>query len=241
MVWDPTEAAPSDTSSTDNSKSGIRQAWDEWTSRPENNAALLQFGIAMLQPRAPGQSGIGQFANAIGEAGQASERNIAAQQAEAQQGFEQGIKSQEAAARTTTAKAYADQVKAAAGGKDKTGLQGLLRQQADFRRWLAKPEDQTGLTADPILAAIQKSFPDVKSKGDLLSNPAALSAARKLFSVASPSEDEEGDSGVAAPQASPAPAVPAAPAAQPRIIYDAQGKPYQWDGIQGHPPVPMQK
>ena len=237
-MWDPTEEAPNDTQSSDQSKSGVRQAWDAWTSRPENNAALLQFGIAMMQPRSPGQSGIGQFANSIGEAGQASERNVAAQQAEQGREFEQGIKGQEASARTTTAKAYADQVAQGANKTDKVGMQAALRQQADFRKWLAKPEDTTGLTADPILGSVQKQFPDVKSKGDLLANPAALAAARKLFTSVQPPEDDEETPAATTRDVAP-PAAAATP--QPRIIYDSQGKPYQWDGVQGHAPVPMQR
>src|SRR5262245_35045367 len=81
--FDPDEKpVAADTQSTDNSKSGVRRAWDAFSSRPENTAALLQFGIAMMQPRAQGQSSLGQFANSIGEAGEAATRNIAAQNLE---------------------------------------------------------------------------------------------------------------------------------------------------------------
>lgn len=233
--WDPTEAAPGDGQSSDQSKSGVRQAWEQFSAKPENNAALLQFGLAMLQPRAPGQSGIGQFANAVGQGAEASQRNVAIQEGQNEAEFTRGIKGREAGARETTAQAYADQVKQGAGGKG--GLNGTLKVQADFRKWLAKPEDNTGLSSDPIVSAIGKQFPDVKSKADLLGNPQALRAAQQLFGaqVATP----EGDDGEAGTPSPVAPAAPASPSGG-KIVYDKAGKAYRWDGVQGHPPVPMQ-
>lgn len=242
-MWDPTEAAPQDTQSSDNSKSGIRQAWEQFSARPENNAALLQFGLAMLQPRAPGQSAVGQFANAIGQGAEAADRNVATQQAQEQQQFlrnektaELALKGREAGARETTANAYADQVRQ--GGAAKTSLNNTLKAQAEFRKYLAKPEDASGLTTDPIVSAISKQFPDVKTKADLLANPQALRAAQQLFSAQLATESDtpdSGDTGVPAPPqaASPAPAAG-------KIVYDKAGKAYRWDGIPGHQPVPIQ-
>src|SRR3954467_9476029 len=81
MSFDPAEG-PDVGGSEDASKPGFQKAWNAWTSKPENNAALLQFGISMLQPRAPGQSGIGSIANAIGDAGGAAGRVQETQRAE---------------------------------------------------------------------------------------------------------------------------------------------------------------
>lgn len=241
--WDPTEAAPNDTQSADASKSGIRQAWEQFSARPENNAALLQFGLAMLQPRAPGQSGIGQFANAVGQGAEAADRNIATQQAQEQQQFlrnektsELALKGREAGARELTAQAYADQVKQ--GGAAKAGLNSTLKAQAEFRKYLAKPEDASGLTTDPIVAAISKQFPDVKSKADLLANPQAMRAAQQLFSAQLATETDGTDDGSAGIPTPPQAASPA-PAAG-KIVYDKTGKAYRWDGIPGHQPVPIQ-
>lgn len=239
---DVSPAGPQDSQSSDQSQSGVRKAWDAWTSRPENNAALLQFGLAMLQPRAAGQSGIGSVANAIGQGAEASERNVASQQATEKQQSELEDKKSAASARTTTAQAYADQVKQSGTKTDKSAMQGALRQQADFRKWLAKPEDATGLSTDPIVGSVSKQFPEVKSKADLLGNPAALKAARDLFTaqVADPSDDEGTGASATPPATAPAAAAATPSAAsQPRVIYDKQGKAYQWDGIQGHKPVPM--
>lgn len=244
-MWDPTEAAPNDTQSTDASKSGIRQAWEQFSARPENNAALLQFGLAMLQPRAPGQSGIGQFANAVGQGAEAADRNVATQQAEQQRQFLQGektaelaLKGREAGARETTANAYADQVRQ--GGAAKASLNNTLKAQAEFRKYLAKPEDATGLTVDPIVAAISKQFPDIKSKADLLANPQAMRAAQQLFAAQLATENDTPDSTGGA-SGIPAPPQPASPApAAGKIVYDKAGKAYRWDGIPGHQPVPIQ-
>lgn len=236
---DPSPAGPQDSQSSDQSNSGVRKAWDAWTSRPENNAALLQFGLAMLQPRAAGQSGIGSVANAIGQGAEASERNIASQQATEKQQSDIASKSAESSARTTTAKAYADQV-AQGGTKKAPGMQASLAAQKAFNSWAAKPDDLTGMTGDPVTAALAKQFPDVKSKADVLNNPAALKAAREMFKnqLAEPDEDETPPTSVTPSAAPPAAAAPSA-APQPRVIYDKQGKAYQWDGIQGHKPVPM--
>lgn len=229
---DPSPAGPQDSQSSDQSKSKLRAAWDGWTSRPENNAALLQFGLAMLQPRAPGQSGVGQFANAVGQGAEASDRNIATQQAAETQQSNIESKKSEASARTTTAQAYADQVRQGGAKGDKAGMQGALRQQADFRKWLAKPEDTTGMTIDPIVGSISKQFPEVKSKADLLNNPPALAAARKMFSeqIAEPDEDT-------APATAPSPGAspPVTTAPTPVRRYNAQGKGVEWNGKQWIP------
>lgn len=234
---DPNPSVPTDSQSTDQSQSGLRAAWDKWTSRPENNAALLQFGLAMLQPRSPGQNAVGQFANAVGQGAEASQRNIETQQAQQKEEAAQAIKDRETSSKEKTAEAYAEQVRQGGAKGDANTLKGTLKTQADFRKWLAKPEDALGMTTDPIVGAISKQFPDVKTKADLLNNPAARNAAYKLFSSTVAEPGEEGST--------PAPAATGQPPApsggpQPRIIYKGT-VPYQWDGIPGHAPVPVQQ
>lgn len=237
----PSPAGPEDTQSSDQSKSGLRKAWDAWTNRPENNAALLQFGLAMLQPRAPGQSGVGQFANAVGQGAEASDRNVASQEAAAKQASDIEGKRVENAARTTTAQAYADQVKQ--GGSK--GVSGALQLQklgvTAYNKWLNTPEDVTGMTKDGILGAVQQKFPDVKSKSDLLANPAAAAVAKRYFIQ---QQAEENPDEAATPQAATgapaaAPATTAPPPGTPRPVWDKQGKKYMWDGVAGHAPVPV--
>lgn len=239
MALDPEDdatTAPS-TQATDASKTPIHDAWNAWTSSPANNAALLQFGIAMLQPRAPGQSGIGAAANAVAEGGGAAGRVVANQNAEDLAASTEedrkattAAKTSNAASTAKNADAYARQVELA--GNKTGGASGALKIQTDFRKWLAKPEDTTGLSADPIVGAISKQFPEIKTKADLLANPAANAAAFRLFQsqVASP----VGDDGSENPAATTTPAPTPTPAV--RTIYK-NGKPYSWDGVNA--PVPQ--
>lgn len=48
----------------------LKQKWKNWFEQPDNRAGLVQFGIQMLQPIAPGQTLAGQFGQAVGAAGE---------------------------------------------------------------------------------------------------------------------------------------------------------------------------
>ncbi len=48
--------------------------WNNWMAKPSNRAAMMQFGVAMMQPIGIGQSAIGNIANAVGEGGEAANR-----------------------------------------------------------------------------------------------------------------------------------------------------------------------
>src|SRR5258706_12493997 len=52
----------------------LLDGWNSWVEKPNNRAALMQFGIAMLQPMGMGETGGSHFANAIGSAGEAHQR-----------------------------------------------------------------------------------------------------------------------------------------------------------------------
>lgn len=178
--FDPTDTpAPGDTQSTNNAQGGVRKAWDAWTSDPANNAFLLQTGLALLQPRSPGQSGVGQFANAIGQGAEAGGRNVEAREAEQAQQAKQSTQQQEADARTTNAEAYKDAVKNSVSGK--SGTSNVIKLQQDFNRWLKSPEDAIGATKDALTEAFKKRHPDVKEKADIINNPQYLNEARQLF------------------------------------------------------------
>lgn len=215
---DPEEdVAPGDTSSQDASKPGFQKAWSAWTSKPENNAALLQFGISMLQPRSPGQSAVGAFANSIGSAGEASGRVTAQQRLDENQTALEEDKAAQRENQATVAgsgrinaNAYKTAVdnQVAGGGK---GTSSTLRMQQGFRSWLVKPEDTTGMNADPVLGAVQKQFPNIKTKADLLADPAAKAAALRIYSTVSPVEEGDDTSGTPAPLPNPQPASTVAP------------------------------
>lgn len=212
--FDPTDQTPAPQAEDESKPSNLRKAWDIWTSHPSNNAAMLQFGLNMLSPQS---SGFGsQLAGAVGGAAEASTRNVAAEEEQRKELEAERIKQEESAARTTTAGAYARQVEQ--GGKKTGGLAGQIATQRAFNSWLAKPSDETGLTSDPILQALKRQFPDIKTKGDLIANPQAIRAARNLFgqSMAEPDED------TGAPVAPTGGAAPPSPAAAPgaKPVYD---------------------
>lgn len=226
--FDPEEPVAGDTRSADASKSGVRRAWDEFTSRPENNAALLQFGIALMQPRSQSQTGIGHFANAIGEAGEASSRNIGAQQQEAARQAKIAEDTSTAEYRRAqgqaalqNAAAYGRQVDnlAPGGAGAKSAASRLLAQQRAYAQWLKAPVDTVGLTADPILQAIQQKFPNIKSKADIINNPQISQQVFKLFGAqfdeAAASEVPPAAASATPPPAAPQPAAPGAAAAPP--------------------------
>lgn len=234
-------AAPT-TAATDASKTPIHDAWQAWSSSPANNAALLQFGIAMLQPRSPGQTGIGAAANAVAEGGGAAGRVITAQNAEDLAASTEEDRKATTAAKTSNASstaanaaAYGRSVDNAIANPKSGGLSSSMRIQGDYRKWLAKPEDALGLTSDPIVGAITKQFPEIKTKADLLANPAANAAAFRLFqqSVADPVAvgDAPDTGGAVTPPAAIAPPTPTT-----RTIYK-DGKAYSWDGVNA--PVPQ--
>lgn len=72
---------PSDRPATDPGKSmgDLASGWNSWLDKPNNRAALMQFGIAMLQPIGFGENFGSHFGNAVGAAGAAA-RNITTQE-----------------------------------------------------------------------------------------------------------------------------------------------------------------
>lgn len=49
-------------------------AWRSWIGNPENRAALMQMGIALMQPIGLGQTALGHVGQAIGQGGEAADR-----------------------------------------------------------------------------------------------------------------------------------------------------------------------
>lgn len=68
----------------------------EWFARPENKAALLQFGLTLMQPPQWGQGTGAQIASAIGAGAEAQQRHIGGKAAAAKEQAELAIKQQEA-------------------------------------------------------------------------------------------------------------------------------------------------
>ena len=59
---------------TPEAKADLKTRWQEVLAQPETTAALAQFGIEALQPRAPGQTTLGHLGRAFGAGGEAAGR-----------------------------------------------------------------------------------------------------------------------------------------------------------------------
>ncbi|HEY0724516.1 MAG TPA: hypothetical protein VGD41_11100, partial [Pyrinomonadaceae bacterium] len=57
--------------------SDVAGQWRNWIGDPSNRAALMQFGISLMQPIAPGQNTLGHVGEALGSAGEAVARKRA--------------------------------------------------------------------------------------------------------------------------------------------------------------------
>lgn len=85
--------------------SKLTSGWNDWINKPNNRAALMQFGIAMLQPMGMGETSTGHFANAVGAAGEAHRRVTTNEQQDVKSSTEAELRESRANAATTTANA----------------------------------------------------------------------------------------------------------------------------------------
>jgi hypothetical protein len=121
--------------SADASQPGVlRKAWDTWTSRPENNAAMINFGLQLMQPIGPGQSRLGHWGEAIGAGAEASGRNVAAQEERAEVERKADLAERAAQVGEERGAAYSEYMRNRAV-QDRYGTQQLLKKQADWNRW----------------------------------------------------------------------------------------------------------
>lgn len=76
----------------------LTDGWNSWLSNPANRAALVQTGVALMQPMSIGQNPLGQIGMAIGQGAEAKDRYEASTRSEEQQQYE---RNQAAADRAT--------------------------------------------------------------------------------------------------------------------------------------------
>jgi hypothetical protein len=100
---DPYSFAPQPAQSQDNDVAG---QWRNFLADNNNRAALLQFGLSMMQPMDVGQSAVGQLGQSIGEVGELSDRrkklDIASTEADSKQNL-RASQAEAAEARANTA------------------------------------------------------------------------------------------------------------------------------------------
>jgi hypothetical protein len=164
---------PAGTAVDASQKPTLSKLWDNWTSRPENNAAMINFGLNLMQPKYPGETGLSHFANAIGAGAEASSRNIGEQEARAKTEEEEGLKEQEAARKERETNIYGESVKSLAESRaGKGGVKDIQAKNkayataaAGFNKWLDDDVDMGSYWQH-----IQQKY-GVKKKSDIQNNP----------------------------------------------------------------------
>src|SRR5258707_2379555 len=127
------------------SPGNLLDGWNKWVDKPNNRAALMQFGIAMLQPMGMGETGAGHFANAVGSAGEAHQRVTG--QAEQARKEDTAATLRESTASAREQSAGAAELRAIATGENQrlrsenqqlTGAAAALRAQSEAKARYAK-------------------------------------------------------------------------------------------------------
>ena len=192
----PVQAAPNNDASLPQDQQGVssdvsqqgplRKLWEGWTSRPENNAALINFGLQMMQPIGPGQSRFGHFGEALGAGAEASQRNVAEQQSRSETERKADLAERAAQVGEEKGAAYSEYMRNRLT-QDKYGTQQLLKKQADWNRWrtgkdvtedLMNPGRSNDTTVNLIRQATGRK--DL-TKSQILADPALASMAERTI------------------------------------------------------------
>lgn len=202
--FDPTlQTDPPGVSSDASQPSALRQMWDSWTSRPENNAAMINFGLQLMQPLAPGQTQLGHFAQAVGAGGEASSRNVAQEQERAKQESELDLKERAQTVREEEGSAYSQYMRNR-NTTDKMGTQRLLRAQADWNKWrlgAQKPDDLvSGQQPDTTVTILrERTGNKTLTKAQILQDPALSRMAESIIKGEGTGQAPTAGSGTGAP------------------------------------------
>ena len=163
--------------SEDDSQTGtLSKAWNTWTSRPENNAAMINFGLQLMQPIGPGQTRLGHFGEAVGAGAEASQRSIESQRKQEQEDEAAALKEREEARKEEETGYYGQSVRSAAAARAGGGaalrlnmIKANLKAGNDFDKWANSPEDV--MANDPRMVNIRAAHPEIKSKADYIKSP----------------------------------------------------------------------
>ena len=151
---------------------GLFDRWNSWIDRPGNRAAMMQFGIAMLQPMQPGENWLSHGANALGYGGEAEAR--VAQQQQHEDLLESQARLRESQAGAAQTRAEAAQTAAAAReqsagftlervgmAQQQRGLQNLFSAQAGYQKAKSDYEKQELDPLNPSKSG--QPFPDFET------------------------------------------------------------------------------
>ena len=191
-AFDPTMQPGPQGQATDVSQPGaLRQMWDNWTSRPENNAAMINFGLQMMQPVPAGQSRMGHFGEALGAGLEAGGRVSSQEEARQKVEEEEALKERAMGLKEEETGIYGQDVRSKIAQRA-LGAQGTLRAQAAWNKYMNSPAQAEDLTADPnnpvskdtVLQRIREMDPKrwgKYTKSQMLNDPVASAAAQNLF------------------------------------------------------------
>jgi hypothetical protein len=170
-------------------QSGLRKAWDAWTSRPENNAAMINFGLSLMQPIQPGQSRLGHWGEAVGAGAEASTRNIEEQRKQEAEDVAAAQKERALDIKERETGYYGEAVHQRAGA-DKTANSARARALAKWQDYNTKDIGIAG-EIDPVTAGIQKMNPKWAkyNRADILNDPETARIARDRI-MRTAAEDE---------------------------------------------------
>lgn len=167
----PGQGAPKDTAPPPEQTAGIADQWRGWIGDPHNRAAMIQFGLALSQPISAGQNVGGHFGQALGQAGEASDRVTAEQQREEELASKQELRGAQADAADARAGA-----RAAGLGTAEARLElARLKTQNQQEMGSARLGLATRSAFDRHLQAIRKANAEISRRNDLgLGTPQAL-------------------------------------------------------------------
>lgn len=150
------QAQPENQAPAQSAGSDLAGQWRSWIDAPGNRAALLQFGISLMQPMGYGQNALGHVGQALGSAGEAVQR---------QRG--QQLKEEEAASKMDLRAAQAERAEAGAR------VAGMGSEVAAERARIAQEQLQLRQAIDPVQRAreLEKDRQEANLKRSVLGLP----------------------------------------------------------------------
>ena len=223
------QSAPPGQATDMSQQSGLRRAWDSWTSRPENNAAMINFGLNMMNP-APGNFLQG-LSGAIGAGAEGMSANVKKQEERQQYEEAQALKEEEQARKEEETGYYGEQVRSLARQREAGGANALrklspleiaLKGQQTYQKWAGTPS--MGMK-DDYVDAYNRAHPEFGgklSKAEIMANPQHQKA---MIRMMTPVGDQYTGGILGTEQASPGGGEGGGAAIPPgaRPVYDANG------------------
>lgn len=158
--------------------SDLANQWRSFASSPEGGAALMQAGIAMLQPRPVGQSRLGQLGNAVAYGGEAAQNVTSQREKELDQQSLRDYRKNTGEA----AQAKGDAALYNANTRDLLGMRGAtptsimqagLTSQRDAQKAIDSLSPKGGIELDPmgensgVFQSLKSIDPRIKTKKDV--------------------------------------------------------------------------